>query len=83
MEKSNRQYKKFKITTPKGKVIHFGDNRYEDYTQHHDKKRMLSYCKRSIGIRNKKGERTAFDPETANYYSTRILWMCNLLKWWK
>ncbi len=29
---STRKYKKFMLITPDNKKIHFGDNRYEDYT---------------------------------------------------
>ena len=45
--KSNRKNKKFKVLTPNGKIIHFGDSRYEDFTQHKDKKRQENYCKRA------------------------------------
>jgi len=30
----------------KVKTVHFGDNRYEDYTQHKDKKRQEAYYRR-------------------------------------
>jgi hypothetical protein len=74
--KSNRKNKKFKVLTPNGKIIHFGDSRYEDFTQHKDKKRQENYCKRARGIKNKKGELTYKDPESANYYSYKFLWKC-------
>lgn len=76
---SSQKYKKFMTITPRGKVVHFGDIRYEDYTQHRDEHRRRSYCKRAMAIRNSRGKLTANDPETANYYATRLLWSCHLL----
>jgi len=77
--KSNRKNKKFSVISPKGKQIHYGDTRYKDFTQHGDKKRQASYCKRAAGITNKKGQKTFNNPETANYYAYRHLWLCNKL----
>jgi len=74
--KSDRKNKKFKVLTPMGKVIHFGDSNMEDYTQHKDKKRQISYCKRSAGIRDKQGKLTKDNKESANYYSRKFLWNC-------
>lgn len=49
IEKSNRKFKKFvakfKIEG-KIKLVHFGDNRYEDYTIHKDSKRRDNYLQR-------------------------------------
>jgi hypothetical protein len=73
--KSDRKNKKFKVLTKKG-IIHFGDSRYKDFTQHKDKKRQESYCKRAKGIKNKKGELTYKDKESANYWSYNFLWKC-------
>ena len=53
--KSDRKNKKFKVLTPKGKIIHFGYSPMEDFTQHEDKKRRESYCARSAGIKDKSG----------------------------
>jgi len=78
-KKSNRKNKKFSIITPSGKKIHYGDTRYEDYTQHKDKKRQESYCARAKGITNKKGKLTYNNPNSANYYAYRHLWLCNKL----
>tara|TARA_R100001463_G_scaffold128510_1_gene186994 strand:+ start:549 stop:791 length:243 start_codon:yes stop_codon:yes gene_type:complete len=75
-KKSNKKNKKFMIETPKGKTIHFGDSRYEDFTQHKDKKRQKNYCKRAMGIKDKKGNLTYKNPESPNYYSVRLLWNC-------
>ena len=74
-EKRTRKGKKMKVLTKKG-VIHFGDTRYEDFTQHDDMKRRENYCKRSKGIRNKKGDLTYKDKDSANYWSRKVLWDC-------
>ena len=74
--KSDRKNKKFKVLTPKGKIIHFGYSPMEDFTQHEDKKRRESYCKRSAGIKDKQGRLTKNNKESANYYSRRHLWFC-------
>ena len=74
--KSDRKNKKFKVLTKSG-IIHFGDTRYEDFTQHKDKKRQENYCKRAKGIKNKKGELTYKDKDnSANYWSYHFLWKC-------
>lgn len=77
MERSNRKHKKHQIVTPSGKTVHFGDTRYEDFTQHKDTTRQVSYCARAMAIKNKEGRLTAFDKESANYYSTLLLWKCH------
>ncbi len=74
-EKSTRKNKKFMVKTKKG-IIFFGDSRYEDFTQHKDKKRREAYCKRAKAIKNKKGELTYKDKDTANYWSYNYLWKC-------
>ena len=63
--KSERKGKKFKVLTPGGKIIHFGDSSMKDFRQHKDKKR-----------RDKNGKLTKDDPESANYYSRKFLWKC-------
>ena len=74
-EKSTRKNKKFKVLTNLG-IIHFGDTRYKDFTQHKNKKRQESYCKRAKGITNKKGEKTYNNKDTANFWSYNFLWKC-------
>lgn len=84
-QKSNRKYKKYMVRTPKGKIVHFGDDRYQHYRDrtplglyshmdHGDKKRRQNYLRRSAGIANAQGKLTANDPESANFYSRRYLW---------
>tara|TARA_R110002126_G_scaffold143921_2_gene289997 strand:+ start:126 stop:386 length:261 start_codon:yes stop_codon:yes gene_type:complete len=75
--KSTAKNKKFSIyvmVDGKKKLIHYGDSRYEDFTQHKDQKRRLSYLKRAMGIKNKKGELTWKDKNTSNYWAIRKLW---------
>jgi len=43
---STRKHKKYMIRD-KTKTIHFGDNRYEDFTIHHDLKRRDNFRKRN------------------------------------
>ena len=74
--KSTNKNKKMMVLTPKGKIIHFGQIGYEDFTQHKDKKRKENYCKRSAGIKDKQGNLTKNNKESANYYSRKFLWSC-------
>jgi hypothetical protein len=74
--KSNNKNKKLKVLTPKGKIIHFGYSPMKDFTQHKDKKRKENYCKRSAGIKDKQGNLTKNNKESANYYSRKFLWSC-------
>lgn len=74
---SNSKNKKFSVYVMKDnkkKLIHYGDSRYEDYTQHKDKKRQASYLARAKGIKNKKGELTYKDKNSANYWAVNKLW---------
>jgi len=84
-EKSTRKNKKYSVTTPSGKKIHFGDVRYSQYKDstglglythlnHGDKERRKKYLLRAKGIKNKDGKLTWKDPESSNYYSVRFLW---------
>ena len=50
------------------KVIHFGDKRYEDFTQHKNKKRRELYI-----LRHRKNENWD-NPESAGSLSRYILW---------
>jgi len=75
--KSKAKNKKFSVYVMKDgkkKLIHYGDSRYLDFTQHKDKERRKSYLLRAKGIRNKKGELTWKDKNSANYWSVKTLW---------
>ena len=65
------------------KKIGFGNKNYQHYKDklgeysnldHNDKIRRKSYLARAKGIKNKKGELTWKDKNTANYFSIRFLW---------
>lgn len=46
LKPSTRKNKKFMITTPSNKKIHFGDTRYQDFTMHKNKERKELYIQR-------------------------------------
>ena len=50
------------------KIVPFGDNRYEDFTQHHNKRRRELYI-----LRHEKNENWN-DPESPGALSRYILW---------
>ena len=70
----NKKYSVYVMKDNKKKIIHFGDSRYQDFTQHKDKKRQKSYLARAKGIKNKQGELTYKDKNTANYWAVNYLW---------
>ena len=85
-KKSTRDGKKYMVMTPSKKWIHFGDIKSEQYRDttglglythlnHNDKKRQASYLARAKGIKNKKGDLTWKDKNSANYFSVKFLWM--------
>lgn len=71
LKKSNRKHKKyvaiFEYNDGRHKTIHFGDSRYQDYTQHKDKNRRYAYWNRHINEINQ-------SPDTAGILSLYILW---------
>ena len=81
-QKSTRKDKKLSVVVD-NKTIHFGSSKMQHFKDktgiwkeldHNDKKRRDNYLKRSKAIKNKKGELTWKDPNSANYHSIRILW---------
>ena len=67
--RSKRPYKKYYVRRlDDNKSIHFGNNRYEDYTQHKDDKRKLNYL-----IRHQKNE-DWLNPNTAGFWAKHLLW---------
>ena len=75
--KSSRESKKGMVYVMKDgskRLIHFGDASMSDYTKHKDPKRRENYLKRSGGIRDKYGNLTANDKNSANYYARKYLW---------
>jgi hypothetical protein len=76
-KRSTRKNKKYMVTSPKGKTIHFGDSRYQQYKDstplklyshldHGDKKRRANYLARS--------KKNSNNPESAQFYSIKYLW---------
>lgn len=64
-----------KANNSKGyKIIHFGDSSMQDFRQHKDEKRRASYLARAKGIKDKNGNLTYKDKNTANYWSVKFLW---------
>ena len=66
---SNRKNKKYKVNIqPINIDIHFGDNRYEDYTSHQNEERKLNYINRH------KANEDWNNLYTAGFWSRWLLW---------
>ena len=74
LDYSTRKNNKYMATLPGGKKVHFGSPKYPDYTIHKDKERRDKYLSRAMKIKNKQGELTYTNPESANYWSINLLW---------
>ena len=77
LQMSTRKHKKWMVVMNKGgkkRTIHFGDDRYQDYTQHKDKERRKNYRARASKIKNKGGKLTIRDPFTPNALAYYVLW---------
>ena len=86
--KSTPKQKKYSVyvksDNKKGfKTIHFGDSSmqqfkdklgYYKHLDHGDPVRRKSYLARAKGIKNKQGELTWKNKNSANYYSIKYLW---------
>jgi hypothetical protein len=79
----NKKYSVYVMKNGKKKLINFGDTRYQhfkdkigDYSNldHNDKKRQKSYLSRAKGIKDKQGNLTWRDKNSANYYAVKYLW---------
>ncbi len=69
----NKRYSVYvKGDNGKTKLINFGDSRYTVFYQHKDKQRQKSYLARAKGIKNKKGQLTWKDKNTANYWAVKL-----------
>ena len=73
LDYSTRKNNKYMVTLPSGKKVHFGSSKYPDYLTHKDKDRRDKYLARATKIKNKQGELTHNNPESANYWSTKLL----------
>jgi len=67
---STRKNKKFMNMNLENKYVHFGDKRYEDFTQHKNKDRQQNYLKRSSNIKGN-WKNNKYSP---NNLSMNILW---------
>ena len=75
---SDKTFKKFTATindtkNNNKKTVHFGDNRYQDFTLHKDDKRKKSYLSRHKHDKYN-------DVNYAGFYSTNLLWNKPTLK---
>jgi hypothetical protein len=82
---STRKHKKYMIRTPEGKLIHFGDKRYQHYRDttplkayshldHGDKKRRQSYRARHMAIVGSDGIPSYKVKYSPAWCSLRYLW---------
>ena len=74
LDYSSRKNNKYMVKLPGGKKVHFGSPKYPDYLTHKDKDRRDKYLSRATKIKNKQGELTHNNPESSNYWSTKLLW---------
>ena len=65
---------KYVATLSTGKKIHFGSSQYPDFLIHKDKERKERYLARAKKIKNKQGELTYTNPDSANFWSVNLLW---------
>jgi hypothetical protein len=56
------------------KWIHFGDSRYEDYTNHRNIEKRRKYRLRASKITNQYGEYTYKNKNYANFWAYHLLW---------
>ena len=74
LDYSTRKNNKYVATLPIGKKINFGSAQYPDFLIHKDKERKERYLARAKNIKNKQGELTFTNPESANFWSVNLLW---------
>jgi len=70
IELSTKKEKKYMATTPSGKIVHFGQMGYEDYTKHKNKTRRKNYLTRSAKIRGD-WSKNKYSP---NNLARKLLW---------
>lgn len=68
--RSTNKHKKYTILDSDGKIVHFGQMGYEDFTKHLDKQRRKNYLTRSANISGDWKE-NKYSP---NNLSREILW---------
>ena len=67
---STRKNKKYMIEDPNGKMVHFGQIPFEDYTKHHDEFRRNNYLKRTENMKGNWRD----NPYSPNNLARNILW---------
>jgi hypothetical protein len=67
---STKKNKKYMVTRPDGKIVHFGQMGYEDFTKHKNKTRRKNYLTRSRKIRGN----WKSDKYSANNLAIHLLW---------
>jgi 2-phospho-L-lactate transferase/gluconeogenesis factor (CofD/UPF0052 family) len=67
---STRKDKKYMIQKPDGKMVHFGQQGYEDYTYHRNQIRRQNYLNRATNIKGNWKE----DMYSPNNLSINLLW---------
>jgi hypothetical protein len=79
----NKKYSVYVLKDGKKKLIHFGDSRMQQFKDklghysnldHSDKERRRKYLARAKGIKDKNGNLTWKNKNSANYYSIKYLW---------
>jgi hypothetical protein len=74
IRKSPRKNKQLMaIDEQSGEKVHFGDPNMPEFP---GTKREDNFCARSYGIKNKKGNFTRNNPNSANFWNRRITWKC-------
>ena len=74
LDYSKRKNNKYVVKLSSGKNLHFGSSQHSDYLIHKDNERKEKYLSRAMKIKNKKGELTYENPESANFWSVNLLW---------
>jgi hypothetical protein len=67
---STKREKKYMIETPDGRIVHFGQMYYQDYTRHADKTRRKNYLTRTAKIRGDWKK----DKSSPNNLARNLLW---------
>jgi hypothetical protein len=79
LEPSTRSGKKWMVTTPDGKKVHFGAAGMSDYTKHQDPDRKENYIKRHAGnmpkgLTSRREDWTKSGLDTAGFWSRWLTW---------
>ena len=74
LDYSKRKNNKYVVKLSSGKNLHFGSSQHSDFLIHKDNERKEKYLSRAMKIKNKKGELTYENPESANFWSVNLLW---------